>query len=195
MARIIRAHGDTGAPLRRSRPRGPRILRAAQLRAEEEARQLLARAREEADRIRRQAREEGQAESARVLLEMRRELVRQLEESRQKLTRLALMIAEKLLGEELRLNPERVTRIVEETLRKTVSAKQVVVRVNSADLAPVEAALPRLRALIDAEALMIQPDPAVERGGCIVESDTGQLDGQIKTQLKAVLAALNEPEE
>lgn len=195
MARIIRARGDTEGPARRTRARGPRILRAARLRAEEEARQVLASAHEEAEQIRRRATEEGQAESARVLMQMRQELLQQLEESRQKLTRLALMIAEKLLGEELKLNPERVAGIVEEVLRKTIAAKQVVVRVNTEDLTAVEAALPRLRALIEADAMVIQPDPTIERGGCIIESDTGQLDGQIKTQLKAVLEALTEPEE
>jgi flagellar biosynthesis/type III secretory pathway protein FliH len=195
MARIIRARGDDEPPARRKRSRGPRILRAEQLRAQEEARQVLARAHAEAEQIRRQAREEGCAESARMLVEMRKELLQQLEESRQKLTRLALKIAEKLLAEELKLDPGRVARIVEQTLRKTSAAKQIVVRVNAADQRAVEAALPRLRTLIETEALVIQPDPAVERGGCIVESDIGQLDGQIKTQLDAVLEALTEPEE
>jgi flagellar assembly protein FliH len=203
MTRIIRARDGGSPPRRRSRPLRTRVLRAAQIDAIGEAEQalvearaeaeaILQRARQEAEKARARAVEEGRAEVAAVVATARARAVKQLEEDRRSLTKLAVRIAEKLLNQELALQPERVVGIVEGCLRDAMSARRIEVRVNPADLAVVEAALPRLGTLTEAGQLVVQSDAQIRRGGCVLASELGEIDGRLEAQLDAILRALQE---
>lgn len=199
--RIIRQRDPGEPPRRRPAPAATRILRPAQLEALTEAERLLARAREqaagileqaraEAEAVRQQAQEQGQARAGAALVAAREQAQRILQEARADLTRLAVAIAEKLLDEELALHPERVTRIVERCLAEAGAARRLVLRINPADRPTLDRELPRLRGLVEAEALQLEPDPTVRAGGCLLETELGQVDGRLETQLQAILEAL-----
>jgi flagellar biosynthesis/type III secretory pathway protein FliH len=203
MTRIIRQRGPGEPPTRRQRPANPstRVLRADQVETLDEAKQVLNAARsealalveqaeEEALAVRDQAAEAGRAELAALIATTRLEAARRLEQERDGLTRLAVRVAEKLLNEALALQPERVNRIVASCLRRATAAHRMEIRVNPDDQPLVQAALPRLSPLTDAELLVVQADAAVSRGGCVIASEHGELDGQLQTQLEAILRAL-----
>lgn len=203
MTRIIRQRGPGAPPTRRVRPATPRtrVLRAAQVETLNEAEQVLSAARVEAlalvaqaeaqaQAVHDQAAEAGRAELAALIATTRLEAARRLEQERDGLTRLAVRVAEKLLDEALALQPERVNRIVASCLRRATAAHRMEIRVHPNDQPLVEAALPRLSPLTDAELLVVQSDAAVSRGGCVIASEHGELDGQLQTQLEAILRAL-----
>jgi flagellar biosynthesis/type III secretory pathway protein FliH len=200
-ARIIRATKNDGAPTRRLVPVRTRVLRAGHLEALSEAERILGRAREEAKAITERARaeaaslrldaaREGQAEAGALLVAARQRAGQVVDEAREELTRLAVGIAGKLLGEELRLHPDRVALVVGQCLRQAGAARRVVIRVNPADAPAVEGAARALRELSEAEVLHVEPDAAVPVGGCVLDTEIGQLDGRLETQLKMIQRAL-----
>jgi type III secretion system HrpE/YscL family protein len=199
--RIIRQRGPNEPPRRRPLSASTRILRPAQLEALAEAERLLASARQEAagileqaraeaEMVRQQALERGQAQASAALVAAQAQARRIQVDARADLTRLAVAIAEKLLDEELALHPERVARIVERCLGQVGAARRVVLRVNPADQPTLDRELPRLRGLVEADALVLEPDPTIRAGGCLLETELGQVDGRLETQLQAILEAL-----
>jgi flagellar biosynthesis/type III secretory pathway protein FliH len=180
-------------------PEAPRVLRAAQVedlrRAQEKltlarAEALLQAARVEAAAVRERVAEEAKAAAVGQLIAAERRAREMLEEARGDLTALAVRIAEKLLGEDLRIRPEGVASIVESCLRSCRESRRIVARVNPADLPLVEAALPRLRGTLEHDVLTVRGDEEVQRGGCIVDTELGQIDGRLDTQLRAIREAL-----
>jgi type III secretion system HrpE/YscL family protein len=198
MTRILRA--DDSRP-RLPNPEATRVLRAGQLQNLAEAEQVLARARteagaimerarSEATHIRQDAAEEGRAQAAAILAAAGRRSFERLEQAETELTLLAVRIAEKLVGEQLRIHPETVTQIVTQCLRTCTSAQRIVMHLNPDDLPLVERELPTLRALVETELLVPQADPFISRGGCLLETELGQIDGRLETQLQALQEAL-----
>ncbi len=203
MTRIIRSPA-TGQPLSRSPKQNPeqtRVVRAALLQSLAEADHILAEAKNEAQRLRQQAQaeaieiklraaEEGRAQATGILAAAAKHAADQLAASRDELTHLAVRIAEKLIGEQLRLSPDTVIQLVRECLKHSQAHGRILVRVNPLDLPLIQAALPSLQTSLDVDVLMIQPDAAVQRGGCLLETEVGQIDGQLQSQLQAIQEAL-----
>jgi type III secretion protein L len=202
MTRIIRA-GDPRPGRRCTAPvDGTRVIHAAQLAAQREAEALFAeaqaeaalllgRARAEAEALRASVREEASREATRLLAATEARTLARLEQSAGDLTELGVRIAEKILGAELRQHPEQVAKIVAGCLRRAAASRRILIRVNPEDVAAVEGALGELRALArDPALLATRSDPSIARGGCILETEAGQIDGQLQTQLAAVREAL-----
>ena len=200
--RIIRAH-DGAPPRRRLRPAATRVLRASHLDAlaeadrmlrdaADQARTLVERAGREAETIRREADENSRSEAAAQLLAARERAHLLVAEARGKLTGLAVAIADKLLGEALRLAPQRIEQIVATCLQQASlqGSGRVVLRVNPGALGAVEQALPRLQRLVDAHLLVVEPDPDISPGGCLLDSELGQIDGRLETRLETIRQAL-----
>lgn len=200
--RIIKA---PGGPRRRPAPAATRVLKAAQLEALTEAERIVSHAKREACAIseqlhregetaRSQALEQGHAEAAAILVAARQQAQQILEEARDDLTRLAVAIAEKLLDDELRQHPERVEQIVARCLQQVGEARRVVVRVNPDDAAAIQAAAARLQAQATVSVLQVEPDPRVGAGGCLIDTELGQVDGRLETRLRMILEALESGE-
>jgi flagellar biosynthesis/type III secretory pathway protein FliH len=202
MTRVIRNPARArGKRLRHPSPELVRVLKAEQLRANAVAEQTLARAADEAEQTRQAADvaaenqrkkmiEGAQAEAVALLVSARGEAVSIVEQARDDLTRLAVRIAEKLLGAELTLRPEAVTQLVSQCLKAVGTSHRMVIRVNPRDVDTLEKAVPRLRGAVEAQVLLIEADPNITAGGCMVETEHAQLDGRIETQLARLLEAL-----
>ena len=94
---------------------------------------------------------------------------------------LALAAAKRILGEELSIAPDRIGAVVEGVLTRARRARSIKVRVHPDDVA----ALRKLHA-----SLSIEPDPSLTRGGCVVETDLGELDARLEVQIAALARAL-----
>jgi type III secretion protein L len=99
------------------------------------------------------------------------------------LIRLAVKIAEKIIGEELRLRPETVVSIVRECLRGIRHEHSLTLRVAPADREVVERQLGSLNDSASGRRIQVRADPEVSQGGCIVESVAGAIDARFQTQL------------
>jgi len=175
---------------------GDRLVGEAKAQAERE----LQAARDEAERIRRKAeaegRERGLAAVTELLVGARAAAARARAGAEAELRTLAVRIAEKILGRELKSDPDAVVDVATAALRHAGEPRELVVRCSPEDLAALERGKPRLlersRA---AQAVRFVADERVGRGGCVIETELGVVDARLSTQLEAIEKALRgEPE-
>jgi flagellar biosynthesis/type III secretory pathway protein FliH len=115
-----------------------------------------------------------------------------LRESRAEIGRLAVAIAEKIIGKELAVNPSAVTEIVAQVIDAAGVQGACRTRVNPFDYEILKphwdavAALQRSGCTWDLVA-----DKRISRGGCLVEAGGGTLDARLEVQLAQVQAAFD----
>jgi len=198
MSKVIKAGSD--APVRRAIVEAPVFdakMEAEKLVADArgEAERILAESYHEADRLRQKAAAEGREKGLQAVTELlvgaRAAAARARDQAEGELRTLAVRIAEKILGRELQLRAEAVNDVVTQALHHAGEPRDVVVRVNPADLEAVERGKPRLMERVhSARAVSFRGDEAVMRGGCVVESELGVVDARLSTQLEAIERAL-----
>ena len=103
----------------------------------------------------------------------------------QQLVKLALAIAEKVVGELAREKEELVLQTAKHALTRVRGESQVTIRVNWQDLDLVQAEREVLLAHTDGIGeIIIREDPRVGRGGCLIETNLGAIDARLETQLE-----------
>jgi flagellar assembly protein FliH len=95
-----------------------------------------------------------------------------------------------LLGKELQLAPEHIREVVERELARVRLARRIELHVHPADLALLDST----ETMVDRGALLgsltLHADPALERGGCLLQTDLGEVDARLETRLALALALL-----
>jgi flagellar biosynthesis/type III secretory pathway protein FliH len=158
--------------------------RAILERAQESAERLLAAARSEAASLRARIAEEGHAEAAatfaaRSLALAERE--RTLDErGLDRLVDLARLLAERLLGETLRLDPTRIAALARQALTEAQGARRIEIAAHPED-APLLAKELELSGV--EQSVRIVPDPARARGHLRFDTELGSLDAELGPQL------------
>lgn len=164
-------------------------------------------AQKEADQIRTKAREEGLRDADKLVAKQLeqplatltpalKKAISEIEKSKQAwilhwenaAIALAVAVAGRIIGQELEKRPELPLEFVRQALELTAGKGHVVIRLNPKDhetLQPqAEMVLGEFRrSTQDAELIA---DPAVEPGGCRVETEFGSIDQQIRSQLKRI---------
>lgn len=184
MAHVIRSRPDDerlqGAEVWDARRQAELVLQRGRSRAREVVEAALA----EAEAIRTAAREEGarrgRAEAARELLVAATEHRAALEAARRDIVRVGLAVAHRIVGEEVRLSPDRIEAIVRGAIEAAPGARALSLRVHPEDVEharrAVEGAAPPGR-------LTVLPSPELARGDCVLETDRGTVDARIEVQL------------
>jgi flagellar assembly protein FliH len=95
----------------------------------------------------------------------------------------------KLAGEAL-VTRAAAIGAVEQVLLRVKEARELTVRVNSADVAALNEVLDALSEAFSGCKLRVVGDARVELGGCIVESKHGTLDGRFESQLRELFETL-----
>ena len=190
MSRILK--GGEPSPLSSS-PAAAEVAKVYD--ARQEAEQIVRQAQGEAERLRAQAqaegRERGMAAVTELLVAARAATARARASSSGELRTLAVRIAEKILGAELKLRPEAVVDVAAEAMRNVGSASQVTVRCHPDDLAALERGRPRLlERCARAHAVHFRVDANAGRGGCVIETELATVDARLSTQLDAIERAL-----
>jgi flagellar assembly protein FliH/type III secretion protein L len=175
-------------------PMGRRVAADVAL-AHEEAARILANARARAAEIAAAASETAagearQAETAKLaaaFLALRDEEARRAERDLDRIVHLAKLLAERLLGETLRLEPARIAEIAAVAIEEARGARRVRVDASPEDI-------PHLRQALGAvcETLDVQQDPSLGRGSLVVHTDIGRIDARLEPQLARLAAALRE---
>ena len=113
--------------------------------------------------------------------------------SREDMLRLVMAIAEQVIHREVSIHPDTITRVIDEALKASVRSDHYRIKVNPADLDAVNEHKPLFLASISGlKNLILDSDPAVTAGGCKIESDLGEVDATVETQLEAIRQALEE---
>jgi flagellar assembly protein FliH len=103
------------------------------------------------------------------------------------LTHLALAVGKQLARRELTLDPAQVIAIIRESLGQLpLSAREVRVHLHPEDAATVRE---RLAAPTTERAWTVVEDPTLSRGGCIVRTETSQIDARLETRVHAVMTS------
>ncbi len=112
------------------------------------------------------------------------------EDVQKKILPLALKAAKKLIGEELRLHPDRIVDIVLTSLKPVTQHRKITIYVNKADLDQLEASKSKIRNVFEhLESLSIQERDDIEPGGCMIETEAGIINAQLENQWRALEAA------
>ncbi len=107
--------------------------------------------------------------------------------------RLVMAVAEQVIHREVSLHPEVIAGVIEVALKASVRSDHYRIKVNPADLDAVNEHKPLFLASISGlKNLIIDADAGVTAGGCRIESDLGEVDATVETQLEAIRQALAE---
>jgi flagellar assembly protein FliH len=122
------------------------------------------------------------------ILKLLAQPLRALDEDIEKqLLELAFAVGKQLARRELSAAPTQVVAILRECLEQLpVAARDVRVHLHPEDAAIVRE---RLAAPSAERAWSLIEDPTLARGGCLVRSDTSQIDARFESRVHAVLAA------
>jgi flagellar assembly protein FliH len=137
---------------------------------------------------------EGQAEVMRLVdrlgtivstaVDIRDDIIRSSEKL---MTEMILMIARKVVKDEIVERREVVINNIKEAIQRVKDRDRIDIRVNFADLDMTTAHKDELIKMMDTlKKVNIYEDNRVDRGGCIIETDVGAIDARISTQLDAV---------
>lgn len=139
---------------------------------------------------------EEMLQTMRGLVEMARaERHKIIESAETEIVRLSLNIAERILNAHIALEPATVLEMTRAAITRVVSREMVTVRVNPADIELMREHRERLMAMNDIDNLRLIEDQRVDRGGVLIETDSGTIDAKISTQLREArrVLALDEP--
>ena len=111
----------------------------------------------------------------------------------QDMLRLVLAVAEQIVRRSVEVDASVVLGIIESALQASVRADSYRVRINPADLEGVTKQKPLFLASVSGlKNLSFEADPSISPGGCHVDSELGDVDATIETQLESIRAALSE---
>jgi flagellar biosynthesis/type III secretory pathway protein FliH len=106
---------------------------------------------------------------------------------------LAIAIAEKIVGGTVAARPEAVLDVVGGALLRTASRHRLAIEVNPDDLELVAESAEGLAAKLGGvQRLDVVAERRIERGGCIVRTEEGEIDARIGSQLERVAELLAE---
>ncbi len=162
--------------------------------ARSEAERLLSEARQTAAEITLRAEAEGRADGAAALaahaIALRSRELREAERRLDELVDLARALAERLLGEELALMPERVVQLAKQALAEARGARQITIEAHPDDIAILRANVDSLA--VEADTVKLLANPGRAPGNLKMVTEVGVLDASLAPQLERLALKLRE---
>jgi len=142
----------------------------------------------------------GEAKASRLIsnLEVLLDEIRQLKHTigkqyEKEIVDLVYAIAKKIVHTHLNFNETAVRDTIGSALELTAEKRDIVLKINPEDFEYVEKIRPELFSKQpNLKSLTVTPDAAVGRGGCLLETPTGDVDATIETQLERIHQSLSE---
>ena len=137
---------------------------------------------------------EGRAEAGRLVERLHTILAKAIEkrgeiiqESETQIINLVLLIVKKVIKVISENQKNVVINNVVQALRKLRSRGDVVIRVNLADLQLTSEHVKDFMKMVEnVKSITVLEDSSVDKGGCIIETDFGQIDGRVSSQLHEI---------
>lgn len=160
--------------------------------AQAEAQEILSRAEAAANDLVLQQHTRARADALSLVVGEALELRKRQEElSKNVLERsvdFATLLAERLLGEELALAPERVRALARQALTEAAGARHAIIVAHPRDASELRSGLATLGSLLDS--VGIEDDPQLSRGHIRVETELGVIEADVQGQLERLAAQL-----
>lgn len=107
--------------------------------------------------------------------------------------KLAFLIAGKILCTEIEKNNNSVIKIIKEALKKIMDDENVRIKINPSDLSYIQSAgSSQLNDILAKSSVSFEGDSEISRGGCLVETDSGEIDARIESQLMVIEETFSE---
>jgi flagellar assembly protein FliH len=110
--------------------------------------------------------------------------------SESELRELAVAIAEVLLKQELRQNPESILSVVRDAIMRVANSRDVRVRVSLSDLPTLKASQQELVTALQGVERVEITAADIQPGGCVVESTIGIVDASVNSQIEQIQEVL-----
>lgn len=122
-----------------------------------------------------------------VLSSIEQALSTQSVATEQALFEFAVGVAEQIIRREVTLDRTILLTMMQDAVRKIVGVERVVVRVHPSDLNYIQENRHAVQSASEAlREITFEGDASIDPGGCTVESDIGNVDARIATQLDQV---------
>jgi flagellar assembly protein FliH len=109
-----------------------------------------------------------------------------IQQTERQMVQLALTIARRIVYREVSLDPELIAAMAHVALKKLGTTSPATIRLNPEDYTVVAGDGDRWAGM----PVNVVPDPAIARGGCLVESEFGRIDASIDRQFQEMTRAL-----
>ena len=118
------------------------------------------------------------------LKNIRREIHQKIEKE---VAQLALSIAKKVVCHEVKTTEETVVCVAREALSRVENPGKIKVKLNPADLQFIQDTKSQLSDFLDdVESIRFEAEDSIQSGGCLIETDMGDIDARIEKQLQAI---------
>jgi flagellar assembly protein FliH len=138
-----------------------------------------------------EARREALEKVARAMETLRAQAARLAEQARTDALEIGFQVARKILETEVRTSTEPLFALVKTALRRAGDSRRVTLRLCPDDAARIQAAEPGSdTGDLSSARVEVVPDPGLQPGDCLVETDYGQIDGRVETRLAELQRAV-----
>jgi len=104
---------------------------------------------------------------------------------------LAIAVAKRVVAREIEVDDGAVLARSREAIRKIIGVEKIKIHVNPSDEEYIREHRNELSGYADSvKEIVVESDNKVERGGCVIESDLGNIDARISTQFELIEEAL-----
>jgi flagellar assembly protein FliH len=104
---------------------------------------------------------------------------------------LVMAISRQVIQHELQTNEEVILNIITQALHAAIRSDEFHIKVNPDDFQVVTENKPLFLASVSGlNNITFEADPNIDRGGCLVESDLGQVDATVETKLDEIYQQL-----
>lgn len=118
------------------------------------------------------------------------------EEMQKLILPIALKAAKKIVAQEITTSPDAILNIVMSTVKSVAQNKKIILYVNKADFEVLDKNKNMIKGVFEQlESLSIRERDDVEQGGCIIETEAGIINAQIKERWLSLEAAFQALEE
>ncbi len=105
----------------------------------------------------------------------------------------SLGVAEQIVRQEIATNPQIVLNVIKDGIRNILGVEKIKIRINPVDKNIIQESKISIQSISESlREIIFETDENVEAGGCIIESDIGNVDARIATQIEQVNKIITE---
>lgn len=123
--------------------------------------------------------------------ELIKEFSNKIRELKNAIVPISIEVAEQILRAEVKIKPELVENQIAKALEIIDNEKIFNIRLNPDDIEILEKIQSNLLSHPKLEGVEIIPDPTISQGGCIIETEVGQIDATFQSQLNKIQTLLS----
>ena len=105
-------------------------------------------------------------------------------------------VAEHIIRQEAKTSPEIVVNVIKDGIKNILGVEKITIRVHPSNFQLVQEQKHIIQSVSSSlREILFEADEHIEQGGCIIESDLGNVDARIITQLEQVYTIINQQQQ